>query len=372
MTWEKDSILQEQLLTKLACSYCGGELAIDAVTEERNGELWAGELVCSACDASFEVKAGMPFIYCDDETWEAKAREAEGWVALHKQQGIYEPTEAAIDLQIPYYPEEPWTGVARSFDAAVARLKLDGSETVLDLGAGRGWAAKQFALMGCDTVALDVTADENIGLGRGRALMEHAGVYFERVIGDGENLPFRPETFDLVFCSAALHHSSNLPLLLENVHRVLMSGGRLCAIREPSLSILADEAEALAQDASDEAAVGINETRPTYQDYLTALQGAGLKPTLVAPAPALEMSDADLQSWARDLGALWAMPDWRRPRRSLWRVLAYSSKRVRALAQGKRGGVKNREENNKRAQALAAVARWCTAELFVMGEKGGG
>lgn len=364
--------MREGFLRKLACPYCGGELVIGAVDAEQNDELWEGALDCAGCETSFAVKAGMPFLYRDDASWEAKAREAAGWVALHKKQGIYEPTEEGIDLQIPYYPEEPWIGVAHRFDAALERLELSGTETVLDLGAGRGWAAKYFARIGCETVALDVTADENIGLGRGRALMEHAGVYFERVIGDGENLPFQADTFDLVFCSAALHHSSNLSQLLESVHKVLKSGGRLCAIREPSLSVLADEADELARDAAEEAAVGINETRPRYNDYLTALRHAGLQPSLVIPAPALDMNGAEVEAWARDLGVLWATPDWRHPRRSLWRLWSYGGNRLRAVLKGKLAPINGGAASGDGHRALAAVAKWYTVELFILAEKGVG
>lgn len=362
--------MRDGLLGKLACVYCRGELTIGEVVDRRGPEFWNGALECKECGKLYAVKKGMPFLYRQDASWEAKAREAVGWVALHKKQGIYEPSEEAIDLQIPYYPEEPWIGVGHRFDAALAQLALDGSETVLDLGAGRGWAAKQFASLGCDAVALDVTADENIGLGRGRALMEHAGVFFERVIGDGENLPFQPETFDLVFCSAALHHSSDLPLLLKNVQTVLKTGGRLCAIREPSLSALENEAEALARDAADEAEVGINETRPAFADYLLAMRSAGLQPTMVVPAPAMEMTDAQVRAWARDLGVLWPMPDWRQPRRSLWRLWSYSRSRVRALLKGKLSEVTDDSIRSCDARVASAIARWCTVELFVMGEKG--
>ena len=363
--------MRESLLRLLACPHCGGELTVEDVIERRE-ELWEGTLGCKACAASFAVRGGMPFVHRDDGSWVAKAREAAGWVEIHKRQGNYEPSEAGIDLQIPYYGEEPWRSVARRFDAALGQLQLSGGETVLDLGAGRGWAAKQFARLGCEAVALDVTADENVGLGRGRALMEDAGVYFERVIGDGENLPFQPQSFDVVFCSAALHHATDLPLLLQSVQRVLKPGGRLCAIREPSLSMIESEAEELAREAGDEAAVGINETRPTYADYMTALRLAGLQPTLVVPAPALAMDDGDVQAWARDLGAVWARPDWRAPRRSAWRLWAYGKKRARALVRGGPGQADGSTVGGEREQALEAVARWCTGELFLLAERSGG
>lgn len=361
--------MRKSLLHLLACPYCGDRLEIEHVTVTHQEEIWSGTLGCGTCHKSFPVRRGMPFVHREDDSWTSKAREANGWVKIHKQQGIYDPSEAAVDLQIPYYDEEPWTGVARQFDQALARLQLSGDETVLDLGAGRGWAAKQFALLGCDTVALDVAEDENVGLGRGQELMGDAGVYFERVIGDGEHLPFQPRSFDLVFCSAALHHATDLPLLLKNVGQVLKSGAMLCAIREPSLSMIENEEEELARGAVEEMEVGINETRPTYDQYVSALRGAGLSPTLVVPAPGLSMATSDAKTWARDLGAIWAWPDWRAPRRSAWRVWAYGTKRLRALKLGKLQLAADRDSGDERANALAAAARWCTGDLFLLAEK---
>jgi SAM-dependent methyltransferase len=346
-------------------------LVVGEVTEQWKEELWSGTLACEACRASFAVRRGMALVHREDDSWSSKAREAAGWVALHKHQGNYEPGEEQIDLQIPYYPQEPWIGVARSFDAALQRLQLQGGEIALDLGAGRGWAAKRFALLGCEVVALDVTADEHVGLGRGRALMDNAGIYFERVIGDGENLPFQPQTFDLVFCSAALHHATDLGLLLQNVAKVLKCGGRLCAILEPSLSVLDDEAEWLARAASEEAAVGINETRPTYEAYLRALRDAGLQPVEVVPAPSLHMSEADMQAWAQDLGAVWAAPDWRNPKRTARRLWAFGTKRLRAILRGRAWQPVIAERSDVPQAVLEAVATWCMGELFVLAEREG-
>lgn len=363
--------MRKSLLHLLACPYCGGRLEIERVSVAHQNEIWSGALGCKTCQESFPVRRGMAFVHREDDSWTSKAREAEGWVEIHKHQGIYEPSEDAVDLQIPYYEEEPWIGVARRFEQALERLKLSGDETVLDLGAGRGWAAKQFALLGCETVALDVAEDENVGLGRGHALMEDAGVYFERVIGDGEHLPFQPQSFDLVFCSAALHHATDLVSLIKNVQRTLRQGGILRAIREPSLSMIESEKEELARDAAKEMELGINETRPTYDQDISAVRAADLTPILVVPAPGLSMATTDATEWARDVGAQWSWPEWRAPRRSAWRLWAYGTKRLKALKLGKvqRRAVKKSED--PRTRALAAVARWCTCELLLVAEKQG-
>jgi len=296
--------MKQELTELICCPVCGGGLQVFQA-EMSPVEIWAGELCCLSCGAVYPIRQGMPHLYVEDGQWASKAREAEGWVAYHKNLGIYDITaDEPIDVHIPYYSEEPWIGVAHSFDVALELLNLSGGETVLDLGAGRGWAAKQFAKHGCRVVALDIVPDENIGLGRGRALMDHAGVYFDRLIADAERLPFFDQCFDLVFCAATLHHTSHLHLLCRHIARVLKPDGRLCAIREPCISVGDNEQVVLARDANDEIAVGINENRPNLLQYVQALEAAGLTPVYVAPVEAIALSDVDLRSWAVGLGVV--------------------------------------------------------------------
>ena len=72
-------------------------------------------------------------------------------------------------------------------------LNLNGSERILDLGAGRSWAAKAFAKKGCYSVAIDIVPDDQIGLGRSKVIMNAANTYYERIIGDNENLQINLE-----------------------------------------------------------------------------------------------------------------------------------------------------------------------------------
>ena len=49
----------------------------------------------------------------------------------------------------------------------------------------------------------------------------------ELVVGDCENLPFAPETFDVVINSQSLHHYPDPQAFFDSVCRVLKPGGRL-------------------------------------------------------------------------------------------------------------------------------------------------
>ena len=176
---------------------------------------------------------------------------------------------------------------------------------VLDLRAGRGWAAKQFAQRGCRAFALDIVPDENVGLGRAWALMKQADVYFEPIIADAENSPFYPESFDLVFCAATLHHTSDLLLLMRNIQRVLKPGGLLYAINEPCIPVGESAGHVLKRDAASELRHGINEQRPNLLEYWTVLEQAHFVDIRFLWPAGYSLSVTELENCAKDLGAVW-------------------------------------------------------------------
>jgi uncharacterized protein len=295
--------MRSSLLDLICCPICRQGLGLRS-EEISLGEIWTGDLICPECLRVYPIIKGIPHLFVDDGLWRSKAQEAQGWVELYKEKGQYEVPSDGADLQLPYYPEEPWISFAASFDIALEELRLTGKEVILDVGAGRGWAAKHFALRGCHSTAVDILADENIGLGRAWALMENAKTYFAPMIADGERLPFLPGSVDIIFCSAALHHSSNLELLLHSFHRVLKSGGRLCAINEPSISLLETEEGVLERDADEELRHGINENRPNFLEYYTALQQAGFGNIRCWNLANHAMPLAELWNWGKAVGAV--------------------------------------------------------------------
>lgn len=361
--------MKQQLLDLICCPACGGTLAVSEASR-REPEIWSGQLTCQKCNATYPIEDGLAHLYVDDENWVSKRREAAGWVTIHKNMGIYDIVTDSVDLKIPYFDEEPWRSIAPTFDLALGILNLTGQETVLDLGAGRGWAAKAFAQRGCRVVALDVTPDNNIGLGRARALMDDVGVYFDRVIGDGENLPFLVEKFDIVFSAAALHHFSHLGLVCQHIARVLRPNGRLCAINEPCLSMLYSEQAELRRSAQDELNVGINETRPNLYDYSQHLQQANLKVIHLTPPSLLRMSPSEAIAWARSVGITLPNPSIRHLVSTLKQTLFYIARRVFLLQHGLRKPYIFRQIAAIPGDTLAKKALvWYGGEIFILAKK---
>lgn len=277
------------LLAILACPACGGELA----QTDPAGEAAPG-LRCAGCAASYGFANGFPLLYKDDFAWAPKQRESEGWVELWKSIGIYD--DHPVDLEVPLNQTEGlWGDVARMFRASLFQMGLRGGERVLDLGAGEGWAAYHFARRGTRAVAIDIVPDEKLGLGRARKRARLGAVHVDLLVGDNENLPFQPGSFDFVFASNALHHHDRLDALFGSIYKALAPGGRLIAVGDPLVPIYGRESDAT--DGDREKSFGIIERRRHLHEYLLAAWRAGFRDLRVDDDKTVMLSDAELYHW---------------------------------------------------------------------------
>lgn len=263
--------MKNTLLNSICCPICHHSLTLQT-HEVMNDRILEGNLHCSQCGENYPVHKGMPYLISDTNLEQFKATEREGWVKIWEKKGMYENANLELSHQLPYVGGM-WTDVARVFDMALQEMNLTGKETILDIGAGQGWASRYFAEKGCTAIALDIVADEKFGLGRSWAIMERANTYFEPLLGDGERLPFPENTFDYVFFCGALHHFVHFERVLAQVHRVLKPGGRLIAAGEPAISLFKTEAEI--QALLEEPEEGIVERRPKAYQYKKALEQVG-------------------------------------------------------------------------------------------------
>jgi SAM-dependent methyltransferase len=93
---------------------------------------------------------------------------------------------------------------------------------VLDVGCGAGVDLARFAAAGAHATGIDLSsaaislARQNMTQQRHRAAL---------AVGDGEALPFRPESFDYVFAHGVVQYTANPGRLVQEVRRVLAPGG---------------------------------------------------------------------------------------------------------------------------------------------------
>lgn len=93
---------------------------------------------------------------------------------------------------------------------------------ILEIGCGSGAFSFRLAKSGFQVVGMDICA-KLIKLTSKENKMNAAFV-----VADGLNLPFKNESFDLIFCGAFLHHlPGQIPSLLSDFFRVLRAKGKV-------------------------------------------------------------------------------------------------------------------------------------------------
>ncbi len=249
-----------------------------------------GGLECQSCGAAFPVEEGIPRMLDDRLPGiAAKRGEIEGWVAMAKAQGWYEPDDE-VDAVLPYvcrdlgWDDRTWRANEHSFSLLLGRVRP--GMRVLEVGAAKSWAAQHLVPLGVEYVATDILADANVGLGRGAFYEARVGPY-ARVQADGEHLPFADGAFDLVYCVAALHHALDLHRMVSELARVTRRGGLVACLNEGTRAL---RASGEVEDQEEEKGFGINEHVHTLYAYLWAFARAGLVVRRVEHAE----GDADL------------------------------------------------------------------------------
>jgi len=111
---------------------------------------------------------------------------------------------------------------------ARALLEPPPGGAVLDLGCGTGAFTRDLAAaVGPDGLVVGLDASPTM-LARAAAETSPGNVAYMRA--DAGRLPFRPAAFDAVCCFAALHPFPDPSAALDEMARVLTSGGRLAVL----------------------------------------------------------------------------------------------------------------------------------------------
>lgn len=103
----------------------------------------------------------------------------------------------------------------------------ESGKKVLEIGFGLGTDLRYFSKKGMNTFGVDLSFSNAAFANKGFAVARLKGKAFT---ADAENLPFKNESFDLVYSCGVLHHTPDTRKAIEEIHRVLMKNGKILII----------------------------------------------------------------------------------------------------------------------------------------------
>jgi ubiquinone/menaquinone biosynthesis C-methylase UbiE len=138
--------------------------------------------------------------------------------------------QEAFASAVPYYAEFRTGYPQQLVDELATRLRLDGSQAVLDVGCGTGQIAIPIACHASTVMAIDPLSAM---LARGRAAAQAAGVGNIRwIAGDSEHLATIVEPGAHLAVFAASFHWTNRSQTLDTLDRILAANGSIVVITD--------------------------------------------------------------------------------------------------------------------------------------------
>lgn len=124
------------------------------------------------------------------------------------------------------------------FDFSIGLSAFDENQPnrkVLDFACGTGWTSELLNRFGYDVYAFDVDPAA-IHMANLRPPLDPRidPARFHTSVGDGHTIGYPDASFGHVFCFDSLHHMKDYQLVLREMHRVLVPGGRAIFIEPGS------------------------------------------------------------------------------------------------------------------------------------------
>lgn len=249
------------------------------VVEEDQREIRKGEVACQNCSRTYEIEDGILNALSENLPEEVahEKEHSESFGYIISESGEKYPINREniekfkdVLLTLPTGDDRHYFQPGGSFDNQAGNaerffktldlLNLSGKERVLEVGASFGWGCRHMANRGCDVTALDVTNY----LTAADLFFEHDGCYYDRLMSDMSVLPFKDESFDVIFSHSVIHHCKDLDKLFSEFKRVLRPGGRVVALQECAFGLLEDKSGKALQEAIEE---GFNENAYTLPQW---------------------------------------------------------------------------------------------------------
>jgi ubiquinone/menaquinone biosynthesis C-methylase UbiE/uncharacterized protein YbaR (Trm112 family) len=192
-------------LKLLACPVCHEPLEPTGSAQGSSDTLIEGTLGCTGCKREFQVNGGVPRFVPRENYASGFGLE---WTRHARTQ--YDSYCGIAVSEQRFFSQTQWPRDLRG-------------ELLLEVGSGSGRFTEQAANTGATVVSLDysyaVDANHASNGSRRNVLIVQADVFA---------MPFRPHTFDRLFCFGMLQHTPDPARAFAALPRMLRPGGSLC------------------------------------------------------------------------------------------------------------------------------------------------
>jgi SAM-dependent methyltransferase len=176
--------MQLRLLELLACPHCGGALDVSPDSGNSGGSIEDGKLLCVECSRGYPIIKGIPRFVSAENYASSFGYE---W---HRHSGTQLDSKNATTItKDRFFYESGWP------------KDLQG-DLILEVGAGSGRFTEVALNTGAEVVSVDFSSAIEV------ALDNNAGNDRLHVVqADLFSLPFKPATFDKVYCLGVIQHT---------------------------------------------------------------------------------------------------------------------------------------------------------------------
>ena len=100
---------------------------------------------------------------------------------------------------------------------------VENGKRLLEVGCGIGYDLREFSRRGMEVFGIDLSFKNTLLTKKGLDIFNLKGYV---VTADAENLPFKDNSFDLVYSFGVLHHTPDTQKAIDEIYRVLKTGGK--------------------------------------------------------------------------------------------------------------------------------------------------
>ncbi len=193
------------LIDILACPDCANRPAFDMAVAEQDGQtILSGRLTCPACRRVFPIVRGIPRFVADGEDYCGNfSYEWNRWGTVQIDRLAGHRLSTRRFLADTRWPEAWFKG-----------------KLVLDAGCGAGRFADVASGLGARVVAVDIS-------GAVEAARANVAAPIDVIQASLRRLPFRPGTFDGIYCFGVIQHTPDPGAVMSELPRFLKAGGEL-------------------------------------------------------------------------------------------------------------------------------------------------